>query len=412
MKSVDTETLIIGGGITGLMCAAFLQSKGRECLLLESSNRLGGRIRTETYRQFLLDRGFQVFLTSYDQGGAFLDRSKLQLGSFSPGAYISDGKSIQFMGDPLRDFSSLLPTLGCHTASLSDKWKVWRLSMRLKQASDDQIWNATESTSIEYLKNQGFSESMIERFFRPFFGGVFLDDQLSVSSRLFEYLFKRFATGVAALPARGMEAIPKSMSQHLCRDSILLNTRVVSLDGDQVVLETGERLRAKQTVIALDQHAACDLMQDPQKPAFRSTKVYYYSTLQCALKHPAIMLNSTGHGRIQHLCFPSQAQPAYAPAGYHLVSVTLSPMEDGSFGELDADSVREEAGDLLQLGTCDWEFLKSYQVPRALPQMQSIPGPGFLRLKENLWQAGDHLSYPSINGALYSGQLVAEKLID
>ena len=87
-------------------------------------------------------------------------------------------------------------------------------------------------------------------------------------------------------------------------------------------------------------------------------------------------------------------------------------MADGSFGDLDADSVREEAEDLLQLGTSDWEFLKSYQVPRALPQMQSIPGPGFLQLKENLWQAGDHLSYPSINGALYSGQLVAEKLID
>ena len=117
-----------------------------------------------------------------------------------------------------------------------------------------------------------------------------------------------------------MEAIPKSMSQHLCRDSILLNTRVASLDGDQVVLETGERLRAKQTVIALDQHAACDLMQDPQKPAFRSTKVYYYSTLQCALKHPAIMLNSTGHGRIQHLCFPSQAQPGQTAAPRHRIA--------------------------------------------------------------------------------------------
>ncbi len=410
MKSTDTDILIIGGGITGLMCAASLQSQGRECVLLEAGDRLGGRIRTEIHQDFLLDVGFQVYLTSYENGLPFLMNSELGLGSFKPGAVFLDGDQIQCMGDPFRDPSSLSSTLQCRSATLSDKWKIYKLSQRLKRTSDEILWNMPEFTTDQYLLNQGFSESIIEKFFRPFFGGVFLDDQLSVSSRLFEYLFKRFAMGLACLPAGGMQAIPQALSRHIASDSIKLNTKAESLENDSVVTAGGDQYSARKIVVALDEPAACDLLNLPKNCESLSTHVYYYSTRRKDVSNPSIFLNSSGAGPIQHLCFPSYVQRSYAPEGYHLVSVTLKPSELGRHYELSPKSVKHEAQKLLQLNYTDWEFLKSFRVPKALPMMKSIPGPGFRKWSENVWQAGDYLSFPSTNGALLSGKMVANEL--
>jgi phytoene dehydrogenase-like protein len=208
LKSLDSETIIIGGGITGLMCAASLQRAGREYLLLESRGRLGGRIQTHKYKGFLLDAGFQTFLTSYDQGEPFLQPSALKLRNFDPGAYIADGRRLSYVGDPMRNFSCLLETLKCPAAGLKDRWLIWKLSQRLLRTPDCDIWNHREVSSFEYLQDLGFSDTFIDQFLRPFFGGVFLDNELSVSSRLFEFLFKRFTLGFASLPEAGMEAIP------------------------------------------------------------------------------------------------------------------------------------------------------------------------------------------------------------
>lgn len=63
----DFSTVIIGGGISGLTCAKYLNEKEYSFMLLEGSDAFGGRVRTDKVDGFLLDRGFQILLTNYPE---------------------------------------------------------------------------------------------------------------------------------------------------------------------------------------------------------------------------------------------------------------------------------------------------------------------------------------------------------
>jgi len=75
------DVLIVGGGLAGLACARALQEKGVSFEILEASDGLGGRVRTDEVDGFLLDRGFQVLLTAYPEAQRVLNYPKLDLRS-------------------------------------------------------------------------------------------------------------------------------------------------------------------------------------------------------------------------------------------------------------------------------------------------------------------------------------------
>ena len=72
-----------------------------------------------------------------------------------------------------------------------------------------------EKTTRDYLQEVPFSADIIERFFEPFFGGVFLERELVTSSRFFEFLFRMFSAGDTAIPAAGMQQIPLQLAARL-----------------------------------------------------------------------------------------------------------------------------------------------------------------------------------------------------
>lgn len=57
MTSEVREAIVIGAGISGLVCAYRLKSLGADVLLLESSDRVGGVIQSERVDGFLIERG-------------------------------------------------------------------------------------------------------------------------------------------------------------------------------------------------------------------------------------------------------------------------------------------------------------------------------------------------------------------
>jgi phytoene dehydrogenase-like protein len=67
------DVLIVGAGLAGLCCARRVQQAGLSFLVLEASDGVGGRIRTDRIDGFQLDRGFQVFLTAYPEAKRLLD---------------------------------------------------------------------------------------------------------------------------------------------------------------------------------------------------------------------------------------------------------------------------------------------------------------------------------------------------
>jgi phytoene dehydrogenase-like protein len=234
-----TDVAIVGAGLAGLSCACELTSRGISCTLLESSNDVGGRARTDQVGGFLLDRGFQVLLTAYPEAKRLLDYPALRLSSFEPGALVRFNGKFHRIADPWRLPSAMLSTLAAPVGTVADKLALGKLRHRLiGDSPEDQP--APETSTLQFLRNWGFSSAMIDTFFRPFLGGIFLEQELETSSRMFEFVFRMFSIGEASLPAAGMGAMAQQLAARLPQNSIRLQQPVAKLSAGGVTLASGE----------------------------------------------------------------------------------------------------------------------------------------------------------------------------
>lgn len=315
--------VIIGAGLAGLCCARQLHRQGVGFLLLEASDGVGGRIRTDIVEGFRLDRGFQVLLTSYPEAQQGLDDNALALRPFLPGALVRYGGRFQRLADPWRQPVVALRSLWSPIGSLADKWRVARLRSRSLQGTVAERFRDPEMTTFQALQQAGFSHAMLERFFRPFLGGVFLDPELRTSSRMLHFVFRMFSLGHACLPAAGMEAIPRQLAAALPPASLRLGARVVHVQPDAVRLDTGAALHASAVVVAVEGPAAAQLLGDAMPSAGQGVTCLYFAAASPPVAQPVLVLNGEGRGPINNLCVPTVVAPSYGPGDLSLVSVTV-----------------------------------------------------------------------------------------
>ncbi len=199
---------------------------------------------------------------------------------------------------PLRALSGLFAPVG----GVTDKLRVARLRRRVVSAPLSTIMSNPERPTREALEADGFSPEMIERFFRPFLGGIFLDRDLETSSRMFEFVFKMFSEGEAALPAGGMSAIPAQLAAELPPGTIRPDARVVARDDHALTLATGEVVPAKAVVVATDGTAARELVPGLPEVAWRSTVCVYYAAPAAPVREPILLLNGDEPGPINNVC--------------------------------------------------------------------------------------------------------------
>ncbi|MGW8282939.1 MAG: NAD(P)/FAD-dependent oxidoreductase, partial [Gemmatimonadota bacterium] len=259
MADRDADVLIAGAGLAGLVCARKLIRAGLEPLVLEASDAPGGRVRTDEVDGFRLDRGFQVLLTAYPVTRQILDYDRLDLRPFEPGALLRMDGGFHRIADPFRRPGAVPATLRAPVGTFGDKLRVARLALSLRRDSVEEILTRDESTTRERLEALGFSPRVVEAFFRPFLGGVFLDAELATSSRMFEFVFKMFGAGPVAVPAAGMGAISGQLADGLGSDTLRTGAPVASVTRDSVTLESGERLTGKAVVVATEGRTAVRL---------------------------------------------------------------------------------------------------------------------------------------------------------
>ena len=431
--SVQSQPIIIvGAGMAGLACATWLHRAGRPVLVLEAADAVGGRVRTDlTPEGFRLDRGFQVLQTNYPEARRIFDYRALNLKSFRSGAVIRlpDGTQTSLL-NPLKSPLSAFSTLTSPIGSLADKLRIVSLVRHVLQHKPEELLaRPNAEDTVTFLRRYGFSERMIATFFRPFFGGVFLDRELTTASNFFEFIFQQFVTGNAAIPALGIQELPEQLASRLPAGTVRLNTPVAGIvDGSQVRLTTGQVLSASAIVLATDGLAALRLLagrsgnpdDSPSQEAggfptaARITTCTYFATPgghSPGRNDKLLRLNATPGALAHNVAFPADVSGAYAPAGRSLISVSTHGERSLDEAEL-VPRLRQELAAWFGPAARDWEHLRTYRIAAALPVYPAGQPPRQpLQLADNLYRCGDWASYPSLNGALGTGREVAELII-
>ena len=401
-----SETIIIGGGIAGLTAAYYLQESRIPYTLLEATERVGGRMKTDEVEGYYLDHGFQVFLTQYPEAKKVLDYEALDLHFFRPGAVIlKKGGQKSWIGDPFRDFKSLFPTLRSGIGNLSDKFKMLGLRTRLSKSSIEEIFAQEERSTLDHLKKIGFSDAMISQFFAPFYRGIFLEDDLSTSNRMFEFVFKMFSEGFACVPAKGIEAIPNHLMQKISRHDVRCHSKVVKIANNEVVLENGDTLPFKQLILATDEKATHHLLGLEHQSEYRSTLNMYFETESTSLQPQLIHL--LPDGVVNNVCDLSSVMDAPNKDGKHLISLSI---RSGKEEVASPDLVRKEMMEWFPEAQT-WKHIKSYHVHYALPNQSSVAMSKIEKSSEGYILCGDFQMNGSVNAAMKSGRLAAETVI-
>ncbi|MFN8615425.1 MAG: FAD-dependent oxidoreductase [Vampirovibrionales bacterium] len=395
------DVIIVGAGVAGLQAAQVAEAKGQNVLVIDSSERIGGRVATDWVDGFALDRGFQVVLTAYPELKKAINMNELGLKSFVSGAWVFTGHQ-QFVPlyDPLRHPIKALLALGKSLTApfltLGDIVQVLRLRWDILAQSEAACWQDDGLSTLAYLRQRGFSEKFIDAFWTPFLRGIFLEAELATPAKLFRFIFKMFATGTAALPAEGMEALPKTMAKNLSHTEFCLNMGVQSATRNSVLLESGQTLTANKVI-----WAAPNAPIGSAKQEWRATTCVYYMAPVAPIAEKVLLVNGTGEGLINTVCVPTMIQPAYRKETTegHLVSVSLLGTHPNPRPKVEAELAKWFGADAL----ASWQWIKTNVIPQALPVWHGETPPQDEDHK-GIWHCGDTTTYPSLNGALASGR--------
>jgi len=412
------QVLIIGAGLAGLTCARVLQQHGVPLTLIDAAPAIGGRVRSTRRDGFIIDHGFQVLFDSYPTMRRYVDLAGLEVSAFDPGAIISLAGRRAVVSDPFRDPAAAPAAALSTVVPLADKLRVLLLAWRLRGAASV---DGPDEPTLDYLIRSGFSATMIDRFFRPFYGGIFLDRSLSTSAQRFRAIFRALLAGRAVLPAQGIGQVSEQLAAPLVAcGAVTLNGLAVELlhAAGRVAgarLADGRQMHADATVLAVDAPAAVRLASIAAPTDAWSATTVLLAGAQRVYAGRKIVLHAAQDPLVNSVQQLTNVVPGYAPAGQQLLSVALTgtvPLDDGALEQ----AVRAE---LQQIFAGDNAALRALAGMRLLDivrirfaQYRQPPGgaaqlPGNRSGRTGLYLAGEYTTHSSIEGAMLSGERAA-----
>ncbi len=405
MTQSEKNVVVIGAGLAGLTAARTLRLAGASVRVLEAQPHLGGRVHSVIQDDFTLDAGFQVLFTAYPAVQRNLDLKRLDLVPLLPAAVICQGRSRETIG---RDPGSLRGTLLAGSLSWPDRARVLALAATLKSAPVAHLLLGDDEPTHDFLRRYGFSNGAIQRFFSPFFGGIFLNRDLSVSARLFRYYFRMLLDGQIALPRGGIGRVTQQLAEGL---EVSLETRVTHLEpraAGVIVHTEGETLEATHVIVATDPPELKRLTgANVPTGGVGSTYLYYTSSVRLDAE-PRLLLNAE-EGHLNNALWLSNVNPLLAPVGQQLLSVTALGAEGLDDGELDRRVKRELSG-WYGDAAAHLQLLKLVRIPFAQfaqPAGFSAALPDNETPLPNVLIASEATSMSSVQGAMESGEQAA-----
>jgi protoporphyrinogen oxidase len=370
-------------------------------------------MRTSEVDGFLIDHGFQVYFEAYPNAKLELNLEALTLKDYEPGCLVFDGKRLREVHR-----ENLVQTVLGGWVPINDLLRLHQLGDELDQKSAEEIWSLDDGLTADFLRARGVSDKAIERFIRPFFGGVFLDKSLNVSCRPFAFYWQMLDRAPATTPARGIQAIPDQVVESIEPDSIRCGVRVSELIRSSgrvsgVRLTTGEEVLADQVVLAVDQPTSARLSGIGTPQEGNACVTVWFGTTTRPIHEPILMVNGSEIGLVNHLAVVSNASRQLAPHGQHLVGATVLGNPAGSDMEL-AQSVRYELRDWLPEANVDsWRPLRVDRIPYAgmkqpVGFMERMPA---IDAEPGLVLAGEHVAYSGIDGAVASAHRAVSRIL-
>ena len=396
--------VVVGAGLAGLSCAVHLHEAGHPVEIHEASDGIGGRVRSDVVDGFTLDRGFQVALTAYPEMHRQLDMDALDLRAFEPGALVWRGGRGHVVSDPFRRPATLVSTATAPIGNPLDKARIALLRSRLRRVHPALLLAGDDITTAAALEADGFSSTILDRFFRPLVGGIQLDPELSDSRRMFDIIFRMLADGDSVVPATGMQAIPDQLAARLPAGIIHLGHRVSSTTATSVRLDGGVEIDASAVVVATDGPTASELLGIDAVDS-KAAGCVYFAADAAPTETKYVVLDGTGAGPVLNVAVMSNVAPSYAPTGRHLVAAALPGHADGDLEAAARRQLRTWWGSQVDR----WDHLATYRIPHGQPRQSPPFSPKRpVRLADGRFVCGDHRDTASIQGALHSGRRCAD----
>lgn len=402
----EKKIVIIGAGVSGLVAAINLEEAGYKPIIYDKNDRVGGRVQTDYIDGNTYDKGFQILLPNYPAVQKYLDIDLLHLKYFTSGAFVFKKGYHSKLGNPNRDFDLLFSTLFSKLASFSDKLKILKLARKLNKKSFDEIFKSESTSTLEYLKSHGFSDQVIDNFFKPFYAGIFLEEHLRTSSRMFEFTFKLFSKAKAGIPEKGIQAIPNQLANRLKNTTFHFNTSIDKVVDNKISLKDGSNFEADFIIIATDPSALISNLKN-QQSNWKSVDNLYFEVENRVINLPMIGLIAEPGALINNIHYLTLASKKN-----QILSVSVIKSHDLSKEEL-VKLVEKELKEICEIEPV--KLLKHYKIGQALPDIldvnYQIPHTE-TKLKDNIFLAGDVLSNGSLNAAMLNGESAARAVIE
>ena len=376
---MNFDCIVVGAGLAGLTAARAVQQAGISVLLLEASDQVGGRVRSDVIDGFICDRGFQVINPKYPQVVKSNVIKELDFKYISGKIRLAD-EQIK-VGYSLSTFS---PKLG----SINQKLRFLKFVASPKVKNEKSFGHYTTEFPDLYQK-----------VLKPFLSGVFLTDPQEIASDVAQEILRSFVKSLPGVPAAGVGEFSRALAKPI--QNLKLNESVQSVSNGQVTTNQ-DTYRARYVIVATDPTTAAQLLSGVQLPKMLSSTTAYFATNQLPSDSKNLVVSSKS--KLVNSIVISQVSKKYAPDGQHLVSATsLSPITESVF--------RKELAEIWQMSTHSWEYVARYEIKQSLPA--HLPGESKTKnakFSDQIYLAGDHMAVPSQQGAMQSGFLAARAI--